>query len=281
VAAGVCLGVGILVARAWLPRETGSTATAVEASATATPTPAPPLPSTVAGPSVAVAAIPPTPPAPATDPSIVSRLAAVDTARSLHEAFSTLFSAWETEAFDERDGRHPEHIGKVARRRGLEYLSFTANVAMLKMLDVPAVIELRLPDEASVRYVALTGLIDGQPLLGVDGANRLGDKDLLTEHWLGQAHVVWRDFEKLGQLDPAAHGPAVERLQTLLKRIGTFLGDPTGTYDGSTSDAVRSFQRSRFLEVDARVGRLTRLALYSAVGGYPRPTLQQQLEGKS
>ena len=106
-------------------------------------------------------------------------------------------------------------------------------------------------------------------------------RELLTAHWRGQAHVVWRDFEKLGALDPSAHGPSVERLQGLLKRLGSFSGEPTGNYDEATSEAVRSFQRTRFLEVDALVGRLTRLALYSAVGGYPRPTLRLRVEDAS
>ena len=132
-----------------------------------------------------------------------------------------------------------------------------------------------------MRYAALIGFVDGRPLIEVDGTARLGDADLLTAHWLGQAHVVWRDFEKLGALDPSSHGPAVERLQGLLKRVGSFSGDPTGTYDTATTDAVRTFQRNRFLEVDALVGRLTRLALYTAVGGYQRPTLQKKLEGNS
>jgi hypothetical protein len=33
------------------------------------------------------------------------------------------------------------------------------------------------------------------------------------------------------------------------------------------------FQRSRLLVPDGRVGRLTRIVLYGAAGGYPRPTL--------
>jgi hypothetical protein len=37
--------------------------------------------------------------------------------------------------------------------------------------------------------------------------------------------------------------------------------------------AVLEFQRSRSLYPDARVGRLTRIVLYAASGGYQRPTL--------
>lgn len=271
-AAGVCLGLGVLLSRAVLPPALPPSPAPANASV-ASVTPA--VPAAPAS-GVETAATPPptpTPPPAAPDNTVVARLLAIDEARSLRDAFDTLFAAWEAPPFDERDGQQPEHIAKVSRRRGLDYLAFTANAAMLKMLDVPAVLELRVPDESIVRYAALVGMVDGRPILQIDGAPRLADADLLSRYWLGQAHVVWRDFENLSKLDPKDKGPAVERLQGLLKRVGAYTGEPNGVYDDATTEAVRTFQRTRFLEVDARVGRLTRLALYAAVGGYQRPTL--------
>lgn len=307
VGAGIAVGLGVLMARGWLPRLPESTVVAtgnapnppIEASIAPTTNPVAPLaaasdppttvpvpaatPTTTPAPVVATPTPTPLPPAPASasDPTVIPRLASIDATQSLHDAFTSLFEAWQTAAFDQRDGQQPEHIAKVARRRNLEYLAFAANVAMLQMLDVPAVLELRIPDSSSIRYVAVVGFVDGKPLLQLDGAQRLGDPTLLTDHWAGQAHVVWRDFEKLGALDPSSKGAAVERLQGLLKRVGTFPGNPSGSYDPATSNAVREFQRTRFLEVDALVGKLTRLALYTAVGGYARPTLHQLTESKS
>ena len=63
------------------------------------------------------------------------------------------------------------------------------------------------------------------------------------------------------------------RLQALLRRIGAYDGKESGQFDPATEAAVLGFQRARFLAVDGRVGRLTRIVLYAAAGGYPRPTL--------
>ena len=65
----------------------------------------------------------------------------------------------------------------------------------------------------------------------------------------------------------------VARLQGLLRRAGAYGGGSTGEYDPATAHAVLDFQRSRLLVADGRVGRLTRIVLYGAAGGYPRPTL--------
>jgi peptidoglycan hydrolase-like protein with peptidoglycan-binding domain len=46
-----------------------------------------------------------------------------------------------------------------------------------------------------------------------------------------------------------------------------------GVFDGQTEAAVLAFQRSRLLAPDGRVGKLTRIVLYGAAGGYARPTL--------
>jgi peptidoglycan hydrolase-like protein with peptidoglycan-binding domain len=99
----------------------------------------------------------------------------------------------------------------------------------------------------------------------------------LDRVWLGQARVLWRDFESLGPtFGRGARGPAVTRLKELLARMGTDVGPPTPEFDAETERTVADFQRSRLLVPDSRVGRLTRIVLYGAVGGYARPTLAGQ-----
>ena len=68
------------------------------------------------------------------------------------------------------------------------------------------------------------------------------------------------------------HG-CFDTLQALLGRTGLYDGGETGVFGQSTRSAVTAFQRSRFIEPDGHVGRLTRMVLYAAVGGYDRPTL--------
>jgi len=111
-------------------------------------------------------------------------------------------------------------------------------------------------------------------VLSVDGGPVWADAAFLDRGWLGRAHILWRDFESLGRTFGAeARGPQVARLQRLLARVGAYGGAATGVFDPTTADAVLSFQRSRLLEADGRVGRFTRIVLYAAAGSYPRPSL--------
>src|SRR5437667_371951 len=168
----------------------------------------------------------------------------------------------------------PVDLAQVAARRGLEDLPLVGNGSMLRLLDLPAILELRIPGADQPRAVALTGMSDGRSVLVIDGSPTPVDAAFLDRHWFGAAHVLWRDFEALGPtFGPGGHGPPVARLQALLRRAGAYDGKETGHLDAATEAAVRAFQRARFLGVDGRVGRLTRIVLYAAVGGYPRPAL--------
>src|SRR4029453_7218496 len=110
-----------------------------------------------------------------------------------------------------------------------------------------------------------------------------GEAAVLERAWYGQAFVLSRDFEGLGPgtIDGHSRGARVSRLQGLLKRVGTYAGAESGLFDPPTSAAVLDFQRSRYVSADGIVGRLTRVALYAAAGGYPRPTLTGTAGGPS
>jgi general secretion pathway protein A len=73
----------------------------------------------------------------------------------------------------------------------------------------------------------------------------------------------------------------VVQLQKLLRRVGTAVGEPTGTFDSGTSRAVVDFQRRNRLDPDGLVGPLTRIVLYATAMGYRRPALALPAEGSS
>lgn len=238
----------------------------------ATPASAAPEVAAPAAPEVASAAVPTT-----VDPAEVeARLTALSTEESARAAFGAMLAAWRSDPLVGNEVSTPVDFAQSASRRNLEHLELTGNVAMLRLLDVPAVLELQLLGEARPRYATLVGLRpDGASLVIGDGAPVQVGRDFLAESWFGQAHVVWEDFERLGPqtLRASATGIRVRRLQDLLGRAGLFDGPPTGVFDGGTEGAVLDLQRSRYITVDGAVGRLTRLVLYAAAGGYPRPSL--------
>jgi general secretion pathway protein A len=211
------------------------------------------------------------------------RLAELDAQTSAAAALRSVLGAWHARPLegDEVNGL-PSDIERVAWRRGLDDLRFEGNRSMLRLLDLPAVLELRVPRAAGPRYAALVGMTDTSATLALEGTTVTLDLPTLERFWFGQAHVLWRDFEGLGPTFGANRkGLHVDRLQVMLRRAGAHELPLTGEYDEATANAVLDFQRSRLLAVDGQVGRLTRIVLYAAAGGYARPTLAVPSGGPS
>jgi general secretion pathway protein A len=224
---------------------------------------------------------PPTAPAPVPDPTTTTipppspeqRLRGVDAAASLHAALGAIARGWRVEPPSDIEQRE-EDLPHFADRRQLEHLPLTGNLAMLRLLDVPAILDLRFPSLPDSRYATLVALTPDRAMLSIDGEVQEVELAFLERYWYGRAHVFARDFEGLGPgLLDETRGLRVTRLQSLLGRTGLYDGGETGVFGPTTRSAVMSFQRSRYIEPDGHVGRLTRMVLYAAVGGYDRPTL--------
>lgn len=232
-----------------------------------------PAPAETPPPEPVVAAVEPPPPAPP-PVDVAERLAARDAASTARAAVESLLAAWHTRPLATGEPVTMPDLTRVANARGLEYLPLFGNASMLRLLDLPAILELRIPGTDGPRWATLVGLSEGRYQLVVGGEPIAVDATFLERHWFGQAHLLWRDFESLGPTFGRDGGGApVARLQALLRGVGTYHGAVNGVFDASTEAAVLAFQRSRLLTPDGRVGKLTRIVLYGAAGGYARPTL--------
>jgi general secretion pathway protein A len=235
-----------------------------------------PVATVVAAPAPAPIAAPVAPVARAEEPrtDLEEKLAGVHADRALRSGIATVLAAWQVEALRGDETADADALEAIAHRRGLEDLRLTGNLSMLRLLDLPALLELRLPGTRDPYYVVLTGIEDDRVTLKIGDETVRVDPSALDRVWFGDAHVIWRDFEWLGPtFGSEAKGEQVTRLQRLLTRANVYGGQATGAFDASTQNAVVSFQRSRRLDPDCRVGRLTRIALYGAAGGYKLPTL--------
>jgi general secretion pathway protein A len=250
------------------PLETAAPAAGPPAS---TPAPADPEPAAVA---VASAPAVQDPVAPASRVDVAERLGAVPSAASARAAIDALFAVWHVRPLAPGESAVLADLASVARARGLDHLPLVGNASMLRLLDLPAVLELHVPGAEGPRFATLTGMTDAHATLVIDGTPAEVDRAFLDRHWYGQAHVLWRDFEGLGPaFGREVRGAPVARLQALLRGAGVYRGPLNGIFDAETESAVVGFQRSRFLVPDGRVGRLTRIVLYAAAGGYARPSL--------
>ncbi len=303
-AAGVAaLAIGVVGATPWLrtlaleaaPEPSGTPVASAAAAAEETAPSGVPDPMSTEPPDatpvaatahVEVAAEPAVEAAPPPDPTpeVEARLAALAPVASARAALDAVLRTWQVPPLAPDEPAATVDLPRIAERRGLEHMAFTGNIAMLRLLDVPAVLELHIPGASGPRYAALVGVQDGGLLMAGAGDEPVAvERSLLEKTWYGQAHVFSRDFEALGpgMLDPQSRGARVVRLQGLLKRVGAYEGPESGLFDAATASAVLGFQRSRYVSADGIVGRLTRIALYAAAGGYPRPTLASEAGGAS
>src|SRR5439155_4607619 len=187
-----------------------------EAEATPSPPPAPP-----AAPAPRVAPL-------ATPAELEKRLGGLDAQRSARVVLDVILAAWRVPGLGADETDVPAQLEPVAWRRGLEVLPLTGNLSMLRLLDLPALLELRVPGVAEPRYAGLLGIDDRGVVLSVDGGPVWADAAFLDRVWSGRAHILWRDFENLGRtFGVEARGPQVARLQRLLARVGAYGGTAT------------------------------------------------------
>jgi general secretion pathway protein A len=202
-------------------------------------------------------------------------LAAVDHHDAAVAATTSLLAEWGVEPLrpDERASSRLD-LQTIAARRGLRYLPTSGTLSRLAMMNLPAVLELSLPDSGQRRFALLAGVAGPNVIVRFGEMGTLLTPQDVDRAWLGDAHLFWRDFEGFSaKLVPGSSGPEVRRLQQLLSRVGVYAGEPSLTYDAGTTEAVARFQRSHRLMPDGIVGPLTKIVLYGAVADYRHPRL--------
>ena len=204
-----------------------------------------------------------------------SALGAVDHHAAALAATASLLAAWNVEPLrpDELAGPRLD-LQVIATRRGLRYLPTSGTLSRLAMLNLPAILELSLPDTGQRRFAVLAGIVGPNAMVRFGDMGTLLTPGDIDRVWLGDAHLLWRDFENLSSLLlPGTVGSEVERLQKLLVRVGVYPAQPSLTYDTATIEAIARFQRSHRLIPDGIVGPLTKIVLYGALGEYQHPRL--------
>jgi hypothetical protein len=169
----------------------------------------------------------------------------------------------------------------LGARRGLRYLSAELTPRQLETLDLPAVAELRIPDQTETRFVLVERIDDDTIRLHLDKPYRV-DRAAVEALWAGSVHLLWRDAERLSRpLTKGSKGPAVEKLQTLLAEAGYLKEKPNGDYDDATEQAVRRLQSKSGLNESGDATTLTQIILYNSIARYERPELRSPARART
>src|SRR5581483_1326165 len=162
----------------------------------------------------------------------------------------------------------------IGRSRGLEYLSFSGNLNLLRVLDLPAILELAPDDGSASRFVAVSHLADDTTRVAIGRSSVDVSPAVLAAAWFGKAHLFWRDLDRLGGLLAVGSvNPKVKRLHELLRGVGVYSGPDSTVFSPDTEAAVLRFQRAKRLFADGKAGPLTMITLYQSVAADRVPRL--------
>ncbi len=153
-------------------------------------------------------------------------------------------------------------------KNGFDTVDFQGSLDELLTMNVPAILEIVLPNVDGKRYLALVETAAGRvrtvPELTESGW--LTDQEL-TRIWFGKAIVPFVNRDRIRLIDrPGQQGGDVIALQRLLGKLAGVGPLESGRYDRQTIAAVTEFQMRHQLAPDGRVGSQTLFWLYRKTG---------------
>src|SRR6185369_10285368 len=154
----------------------------------------------------------------------VDRAALVDAIRqttpgeSAYEAVEALLVAWGSAKLSAGEASRPTlDLPSIALQRNLRYFQFSGNLSSLRVLDLPAILELDAADGSGVHFAMVDHVDDDRARVTVGRSSFEVSNAALSELWFGQAHLLWYDADGLGSLLAlGSAGRPVERLHELL-----------------------------------------------------------------
>ena len=208
-------------------------------------------------------------------------LASMDSRTSRGEALSGILDSWPGEweisaALNDMDD--DQAFFRIAtRQNGLQILQVMADPDLLRKLNLPAILDLRLPGSSSPRYAALVKIQDQTFVFSDPERGYIPwDYSQIKPYWSGAAYLPWRDFLGYDRvIQYGSSGDAVVSLKTFLRDLG-YEGIEIGPlYDEKTIMVVKGVQAKHGIPTDGLVGPLTKIVLYNENGSLTIPHLTE------
>jgi general secretion pathway protein A len=152
------------------------------------------------------------------------------------------------------------------------------DMAFLKKLNLPAILEFYPPGSPSPGYLTLSR-IDGDSII-LQGKDENGlivtDLEELEFYWSGVAYLPWKNFHSIwGTIPAQTYKDSVITLKLLLQDLGFENVSIDDKYDGLTKHAVETLQAKYGIPVDGYVGPLTKIILYKEKDSFDMPQLSK------
>jgi general secretion pathway protein A len=164
----------------------------------------------------------------------------------------------------------PEYFEIAAHQYGLLMYRVQSDWALVKQLNLPAIITLKKNRSTEIVYMAMVGWYSGQILLaaGSQRKNFQTDLETLLPYTQGTVYVYWKNT--LGSdtvFKASSSSQSVGAVKKLLRRVGYDRLDSTPVYDRATEQAIMDFQGRHSLTPDGQVGSLTKIFLINEANG--------------
>ena len=165
-----------------------------------------------------------------------------------------------------------------AKPNGMFIHRLETDMAFIKKLNLPAILEFYPPGSSSPGYLTLTRL-DGDTIVlkGISDTEWIvTDLEELEFYWSGVAYLPWKNFHSIwGTIPTQSYKDSVITLKFLLQDIGFQNVAIDENYDEFTQNAVESIQAKYGIPVDGYVGPLTKIILYREKKSFQMPQLYE------
>ena len=163
----------------------------------------------------------------------------------------------------------------AARQHGLAFYPIRGDLALIRNLNVCAILEFAVPEAQNPVY--LTAVEAGKNAVTlVDGAGRkiFAPNEEIVKYWTGNAYVFWKNFYNyLGIIPQTAPRESIIALKLHLREIGYDRVQIDADYRDDTMMAIKDIQARNGIPVDGYVGPLTQIVLYNANPAFKIPHL--------
>ena len=192
-----------------------------------------------------------------------------DSRASRQAALAEVMGAWgatlEPKHYLEAVDDDPTFFNLSAKAAGFLVQRIEGDLAFLRRLNMPAILEFRSSGKQPHSYLGLTAVDGAKFLLKTGAGDRAIESDAgeLGQSWNGVAYLPWKNFLSLsGTIPGNAPADSVLALKMLLRDLG-YTGIPLSKdYDGTTQKTVEQIQAKYGVPVDGVVGNLTKIILY-------------------
>ena len=194
----------------------------------------------------------------------------MDVRKARHLALAHILELWgeEPDIAPELDEMSDDFgfFRQAAKRHGLSVARVGCDFDLIRKLNLPAILEIRLPEYPGPGFLVIRGINTADISLSRARANQLVDTAIgdVQPYCTGNVYIPWKNILPFnGNVPRKTPHESIIMLKMYLKEIGYDQINISPHYDRETEQAVKQIQAKYGLTTDGIVGPLTKIALFN------------------